>query len=293
MPDLVLAIDAGGTFFKSALVADGHILNDTMRSEPVNSAGPAEPILAAYRTIVHQALARAGRIAGIGVATPGPFDYAAGMSRMTHKFQSILGLDLREAMRNGTGLPADVPIRFAHDAHAFLLGEYRHGAAQGFANVACITLGTGIGSGWIINHQLRTNEVGGPLVRLFTLPCEGATLEDFASGRGIVAAYGQGSHLTAKEIARRAREEHDRQAQDVFAKLGTRIGKTIAPLIAHYQIECLIFGGQIANNFDLFGNSVAATLDRGVIRQAQHIDTAALIGAAGECHAVSEMGLRE
>ena len=287
----VLAIDAGGTMFKSALVAGGGIVDSTWRSVPVDSSGPAESVLAAYRDMVRHALADAaglgGGLAGVCVSTPGPFDYAAGCSRMLHKFRSLYGVDLRKAMRDGTGLPADTPIRFIHDANAFVMGEYRYGAAKGFASVAGITLGTGIGCGWIVGNQLRPNDSGGPLESVYRLACRGGVLEDFASGRGLIALYRRHSgtddpSLTARGIADLARNSDGAQALAAFAEMGTCLGETIAPLLVRHGIQCLVFGGQISRAFDLFGDSVSAALGLqagGIaVRQALHIDTAALMG---------------
>lgn len=62
-------------------------------------------------------------LAGIGIAIPGPFDYAAGVSRMTHKFRSICGVDLRGVLHAMPGVPADAEIRFMQDVNAALAGE--------------------------------------------------------------------------------------------------------------------------------------------------------------------------
>lgn len=66
-------------------------------------------------------------LAGIGIAIPGPFDYAAGVSRMTHKFRSICGVDLRGVLHAMPGVPADAEIRFMQDVNAALAGEIARG----------------------------------------------------------------------------------------------------------------------------------------------------------------------
>ena len=68
-------------------------------------------------------------LAGIGIAIPGPFDYAAGVSRMTHKFRSICGVDLRGVLHAMPGVPADAEIRFMQDVNAALAGEIARGNA--------------------------------------------------------------------------------------------------------------------------------------------------------------------
>ena len=135
---LILAIDAGGTFFKSGLVsADGKILEHTRVSCPVDSAGQASSVRSAYHILIARQLENAraiGRaIKAVGVDTPGPFDYQEGKSLMRHKFPALYGIPLRPWIQEAAG---DLPVRFLHDSTAFLLGEYWKGGLQGEGNAA-------------------------------------------------------------------------------------------------------------------------------------------------------------
>lgn len=74
---LILAIDAGGTFFKSGLInAAGEIVEHTRISCPVDSGGQADSVRRAYHTLIARQLENArdlGRtIKAVGVDTPGP-----------------------------------------------------------------------------------------------------------------------------------------------------------------------------------------------------------------------------
>ena len=104
---LILAIDAGGTFFKSGLVsADGKILEHTRVSCPVDSAGQASSVRSAYHILIARQLENAraiGRaIKAVGVDTPGPFDYQEGKSLMRHKFPASVW-DPSPSMDSGGG----------------------------------------------------------------------------------------------------------------------------------------------------------------------------------------------
>lgn len=111
---LILAIDAGGTFFKSGLVsADGKILEHTRVSCPVDSAGQASSVRSAYHILIARQLENAraiGRaIKAVGVDTPGPFDYQEGKSLMRHKFPALYGIPLRPWIQEAAG---DLPSAF-------------------------------------------------------------------------------------------------------------------------------------------------------------------------------------
>ena len=210
---LILAIDAGGTFFKSGLVsADGKILEHTRVSCPVDSAGQASSVRSAYHILIARQLENAraiGRaIKAVGVDTPGPFDYQEGKSLMRHKFPALYGIPLRPWIQEAAG---DLPVRFLHDSTAFLLGEYWKGGLQGEGNAAGVMLGTGLGFAYMRNGEVQLNPQGGPGFSLYTVPYRRGAAEDYVSRRGIISRYLErtpmaGSGIDVADISRLARE---------------------------------------------------------------------------------------
>ena len=87
-----------------------------------------------------------------GVALPGPFDYAHGIALYggVGKFDALYGMDMGAALREALPGPPGQVV-FLNDAHAFLLGEWRFGAARGHSRCAGVTLGTGIGSAFMVD----------------------------------------------------------------------------------------------------------------------------------------------
>lgn len=293
---VILALDAGGTFFKSALVLPtGEILGGSRRSTPVNSQGSAEEIIAAYEGVLRGALVDAGaaglRLAAIGVSTPGPFDYDNCTSLMTHKFPAIRGVNLAAAIAAAVPEAAGVPLRFLSDAHAFILGEQRQGAARGHADVVGVTIGTGVGFGCLSGGKIRDNGKGGPLLAIFRFPCRGKTLEDFVSRTGIIRLFCErhpaGAGLEVVDIAALARQSDAvagaAAARAAFLDAGARLGETLRPVLADLAPSCLLVGGQISKAFDLFGGALREALGAELpplVAAAQNPDTAALLGAA-------------
>lgn len=298
---VILALDAGGTFFKSALVLpSGEILADSRGSAPVNSRGSAEEIIAAYVGVFKNAFACANaaglRIAAIGVSTPGPFDYGNCTSLMTHKFPAIRGVNLSEAL--GAVLPElhGIPLRFLSDAHAFIIGEQQRGAARGHADVVGVTIGTGVGFGCISGGKIRDNGKGGPLLAIFKLPCRGNTLEDYVSRRGVIRLFCErhpaGAGLEVVDIAALARRPETvagaGAARAAFFQAGCLLGETLGPVLDELNPTCLVVGGQISKAFDLFGGALRNALGARtslLVAPAQNPDTAALLGAASAAFA--------
>ncbi len=290
----VLAIDAGGTYFKSCIIrSDGSIAETAVRKRLVDSSGGSEGILRAYEDIVCASLEFAAEnkinLSGIGVSTPGPFDYKGGKSLMKHKFASIYGMDLRAEIILRCGLTKEFRIRFLHDAHAFILGEHWQGAAKGYLNTAGITIGTGLGFGCMINGKIKLNENGGPYVSIYSIPFREGILEDYVSGRGIVNTYrrltdGMGQEKDAREIGLLAESGEDISAVAAYKEMGRILAGGIEGILNRLRVECLVFGGQISRSFAVMADEIKEglvnikTLNK--VCMAEDIDLSPLKGAA-------------
>ncbi len=290
----VLAIDAGGTYFKSALVAaGGGIIAGSFLQTPASFSGSKAEVIGAYEKVFDAsfafARAHALQITGVGISTPGPFDYAGGISLMDHKFRSIKNLPLREEFARLAYFTEKTPVIFQQDVHAFLVGEHWAGAVRGVANVAAITIGTGLGFGVMRNSVIVDNGRGGPCVAVFNRPFGQGILEDRISRRGFIAQYGKyagipESGLDVYAISQRARVQNDPLARKVFYEAGRIMAEELAGVFKEFAIENLVFGGQISKSFDLFGPAFAARLrELGMAIKAvpgANIDFSALLGAA-------------
>lgn len=286
---LILAIDAGGTFFKSGLVSfGGEILEHTRVSCPVDSAGQADSVRSAYHTLIARQLENArvlGRpVRAVGVDTPGPFDYQEGKSLMRHKFPALYGIPLRPWIQEAAG---KLPVRFLHDSTAFLLGEYWKGGLQGEGNAAGVMLGTGLGFAYMRNGVVQLNPQGGPGFSLYTVPYRGGIAEDYVSRRGIINRYleraskAEGGTDVA-DIARLAREGSE-PARAAMRETGKMLGEILLPVLKEKRCRRLTIGGQISKAYSLFGPELEQTLaeirlDR--ILPAANPDDAHLLGCA-------------
>ena len=278
-----LLLDVGGTFLKSAVAdAAGQLLSGSEFSCPIRSEGSREEIEGSLAAAVARGAAfaaeRGMELAGIGIAIPGPFDYAAGVSRMTHKFRSICGVDLRGVLHAMPGVPADAEIRFMQDVNAALAGEIARGNAAGYGASALVSLGTGLGFA-----LSRDN-----------LPYRDGILEDYASKRGFLRIYGElAGHtdpaLTVADLGRMA-GEGDARARETFATVGGILAAVLRDLLVEHGVECLLLGGQISRSFAYMeaalrdGLRDVAGLTR--IAPAEHIGEAAFYGLLAQADGV-------
>jgi glucokinase len=282
----------GGTYIKAACILEDGKMAAPLRMIPSRSGGPLEDILGSWKEVFEGLLEEASRnslrVAGIGVTTPGPFDYKRKMSLMRHKFSSIHGVNLEEAIRQKAGLP-DVPFLFFQDANSFLAGEQRFGAARGAQNCACVTLGTGLGFAAMADGQFLTNGRNSCYIALYRQPWGNGIIEDTVSARGIIAAYktisGRDETLEAKEVGIRAKAG-DKAALEAMSHFGAVLGRGIGFHLIHTYCELLVIGGQIAKDFPLFEQPLKKALYKdGYINpvvRAHYPEDAALYGVAAQ-----------
>ncbi len=140
----VLAVDLGGRRIKVGVVEGGRLVS--FRAFDARAEEGLAAHLAELEATVAEAAADAGLspegCAGLGVVTPGLVDPEAGRVLSTNrKYPDAVHFDFGAWSRD----TFDLPVRLENDAHAALLGEWRHGAASGADDVVQVMLGTGIG----------------------------------------------------------------------------------------------------------------------------------------------------
>ena len=288
----VLLLDVGGTFVKSVVATlEGELLPDTENSVPINSDGSREDIEKCFATVITNSYALATyngyEVAGIGVAFPGPCNYFTGVSLMKHKFAALYGVQLIELFRSFPEVASDIPVVFMHDVTSAVLGELNFGTARGYKNVAVVTLGTGLGFAHTIDGEIQYSELGSPLIPIYNRPYGDGVLEDYASKRGFMRAYSEvrghtnPEGLTVAMIGGMA-GNGGREALKTFEKVGTILAEELEPLLKEYNIECLLFGGQISRSFAYMEPALQPLLERvpslKVLTTMQNLSTAAPLG---------------
>lgn len=272
----IAALDMGGTFVKGC-VFDREIAPVTdFVSAPVNSQGGREEILDTVGDLLGR-LCGGREISAVSISTPGPFDYRRGEAKMTAKYGGIYAVPLRPALRSRAGLREDIPVEFLSDANAFLLGEYFCGAGRGHENLAAITLGTGCGYSVMRGGRVLTNENGRPWDVPAMDACEGDTLDNVCSGRGLSLRYERitGEKKSAKQMA----EDQDAVSLRLFEEMGALLGRHLRPRLKRLGVPLLVVGGQVSRALPLFEKSLSAALPGVEIAAAHRPADAALFGA--------------
>lgn len=286
-PRPVPAIEVGGSHVTAAFVdlASGKVGSRVRRDlEPDADAETLLHTIAAAATTLGCAAE-----AVWSAAVPGPFDYATGVAhyRDAGKFESLTGVHVGMELMTRIK-PHPSCVRFIGDAMAFTLGEYHFGSAHGHSRVVGITLGTGVGTGFVADGHLVTD---GPDVpeqgRADLLLIGGKPLENTVSTRAISAAYTSrtGRRVTEiAEIVRHARSGNPAAAQVLHAAFRA-LGVALAPYLARFAATAVVVGGGVTAAWDVIAPSLQAGLATAepphpmIVRSAD-TEAAALLGAA-------------
>ena len=180
----------------------------------------------------------------------------------------------------------ELPIRFINDATAFAIGEYFSGKLKGVQRTLSVTLGTGLGSAFLFNGIPVITEDSVPENGcLWHLPFESGIADDYFSTRGLVRRFEALSGIKAngvKEIAELTSE--NQLARQLFVDFGEKLAEFLAPWLKSFEVEALVFGGNISKALDLFITPMKSRLEReGIetgIESSDLQETAAFIGSA-------------
>ena len=183
----------------------------------------------------------------------------------------------------------NVPTALTNDANAAAIGEMTYGAARGMKDFIMITLGTGVGSGIVINGQLVyghdgfAGELGHIIARRDGRQCgcgRKGCLETYCSATGVartarefLVARPEPSLLRdipAEDIVSKdvydAAVKGDKLALDIFAYTGQILGEAIADFIAFSSPEAIILFGGLAKSGDYILNPIKKAIDENILK---------------------------
>lgn len=264
MKKVCLGVDVGGTNLRCAMVAsDGTVIRrDRLQTDIALGREPfLERLLVALRELKGEAAALGYDVAAVGLGIPGLIAND-GFIHSSVNLLPLEGFNLARAVSLGLGMP----VVAGNDANACAVGEKRFGAGRPFASLLALTLGTGVGSGLILNDRLWTGidgvagEFGHVTVEPLGRPCgcgNRGCLEQYASATAIVAsALSEVEGIAsdpppgADQVALRARQG-DLAAAAIFARAGTYLGIALAGAVNLLNLEAIVVGGGVAESFDL------------------------------------------
>lgn len=149
---IYLGIDLGGTTCTFGLLDESGALLGTLEIPSQQHDGP-EVMLPRLAEAANSLLAKSpGPVSAAGVGVPGPVKHRDGICVYAPNLTGWVNLPVGPRLSELMGLP----VHLINDANAAALGEVRYGAGRGARDVLVLTLGTGIGSGLLLDGKLHT-----------------------------------------------------------------------------------------------------------------------------------------
>ena len=263
MERLFIGIDVGGTNLRCALVyLSGSILERRRSASRIEEGRDVfcERLLSEISMLKAAAASLGALVEAIGIGVPG----LIGLDGMVHSsvnMRPLNGFNLAACIETRTALPTFC----GNDANVIALGEQRFGAGSGFSSCMVITIGTGLGSGLILDGKIWTGS-GGFAAELghitvdpegYPCPCGNrGCLEQYASAGALVRFAREGisetvaESLCAEMVAELARNG-DSAALAAFDQLGYWLGIGLASLTNTLNIQAVIIGGGVSESFEL------------------------------------------
>jgi glucokinase len=256
----IIGVDIGGTKVAAGLVdSAGNILRKVR--VPMNATGDAMAGFAA----VHEAIGElwSGGVRGIGLCSPGPLDYRTGVILKPPNLPCWRGFPLAAETERAFGVPA----RVDNDANAAGLAEAVWGAGVGHKLVFYATLGTGVGSGFVMDgaiyHGRTGNAVEGGHVTIdYHGPVCGCgkpgCIEALASGPAIARRAG----MARAEDVGAAYREGNTAAKAVLAETAELLAVWLGNVVDLLDPEVIVIGGGVAELMAPFFDDLRTALPR-------------------------------
>ena len=285
--DLVIGIDVGGQTSKCGIVdARGTVVEQTVIRTDTHDT--VETFIAELAEALNRIIAEAkaeGRIRGIGVGAPNGNYYTGtieGAVNLVWAGTNVIPFaKLLSEQMNG------IPVSLTNDANAAAVGEMTYGAARGMKNFIMITLGTGVGSGIVINGEVVYGHDGfaGELGHTCAVRHNGrqcgcgkhGCLEAYCSAMGVARTAREWlemsdepselrslDRITSKDVYEAAKDG-DKMALKIFEFTGRILGEKLADFIEFSAPEAIVLFGGLARSKEFLTEPILNAMNANVL----------------------------
>lgn len=282
----VIGIDMGGTNTVFGIVdARGNVIaSDSIKTARHADINDYIDELYTEITRVVNANDCSDKINGIGIGAPNA-NYYTGVIEDGVNLPWPRPIPLANLVANKFGIPCII----TNDANAAAIGEMTYGAARGMKDFMMITLGTGVGSGIVVNGQVVYGHDGfaGELGHVIVKRRNGrmcgcgrmGCLETYCSATGVARTAREFLEIRSEESKLRNLDIEaitskdvydcaiagDQLAKDIFDYTGTILGEALADFVAFSSPEAFVLFGGLAKSGDLIMNPVRAAFEKNVL----------------------------
>ena len=237
-----IGIDLGGTHIRGGLVNEDNL--SSILTQRLNPKGSVEEVVEELFGLADRLVNPSVQAIGIGV--PGLVDTEHGLVYDVVNIPSWKQVPLGQLLQDRYKLP----VYINNDANCFALGEFYFGKGRGYNSMIGLTVGTGLGSGIVLNKKLYEGRNGGA-GEFGMIDYLDKYYEYYASGQFFKNVY----HLDGEIVFKKA-GKGDKAAIKMYEEMGNHLGNAIKTILYALDIDIIILGGSVRHAFAYFSKSM-------------------------------------
>jgi glucokinase len=259
---MLIGVDFGGTAVKAGIVEGGEVVRSTATATRLDAG--AKDVL---DSIANTVLALTPKPDAVGVAIPGEVNSEGRCWRLAN-VPGFEGVAIGEELAKRLGCP----IAVENDATTAALGEQLYGHGREHPSFLMVTLGTGIGGGLVLGHQLypgsngfaaeigHNNVDSSPEAPLCACGQRGC-IEAFAGTKAMLRRFAElGGHATEVLPISVSARRGEAAGLQTFEMMGRALGRGLAVIQNVLDLNAIVFSGGVSASFDLLEPHIRAAL---------------------------------
>jgi glucokinase len=274
----IIGIDLGGTNVRAGVVNESVLSN--IISKRISATKPSGEVLNEIFSLIDELID--DDVTSVGIGVPGLVNADEKMVYDVVNIPSWKKIPLQKLIEERY----NIPVYAENDANCFALGEFYFGKGKGSNSMIGLTIGTGLGSGIIINKKLHAGKNGGA-GEFGMIDYLDKYYEYYASGQFFQNIY----KISGEEVFNNAKEGN-LSAIKMYEEMGAHLGNAIKMMLFALDVELIILGGSVRHAFPYFSGSMWKHIKTFAFQKAiehlrievSELENAGLLGAAALCY---------
>lgn len=242
----IIGVDMGGTKIHTSLILGKEIISECILDTPAKESEKVvlDQLIRAIEEVYQPGCE------GIGIGVPSVVDWKKGIVYDVVAIPSWKEVHVKEILEKHF----KIPVYVNNDSNCFALGENFFGKGIDSANFVGVTVGTGLGSGIIIENKLYQG-VNTGAGEIGSISYKNGIIEQYCASEFFTSQGLDGEELYL------AAKKGDQKALQIFKDYGRNLAEVVKIVLYAYDPEMIILGGSISNAYEFFIDSVWKGLD--------------------------------
>ncbi|MCO5290128.1 MAG: ROK family protein [Chitinophagaceae bacterium] len=244
---MTIGVDLGATNIRAGLVHNGAI--QMINQVALSDKDSLEKTLDQLKTMIAP-LVQPG-VKGIGIGVPSVVDIEKGIVYNVVHIPSWEKVELKSILEAAF----KIPVQVNNDVNCFALGEQKYGAGKGYSSLVAIAMGTGTGSGIIVNNELYAG-VNCGAGEIGCMPYLDSDYEHYTS-----SLFFSKKHNTTSLAQYELAQKGDAEALKLWEEFGGHFGTLIKTVLYAYDPQMIVLGGSLTKAYSFFEPAMRSKLE--------------------------------